>query len=429
MTSHSDDHDAKRRAAAGRDAAVQAHYEALPYPARDPREEAKRLVVGSPSQLIEIDHYLFAGRRDWSQPFRALIAGGGTGDACIMLAQQLADRRCPAQVHYLDLSHAARAVAEARAKARGLDNIVFHTGSLLDVAALGIGTVDYIDCTGVLHHLEEPEAGLRALAAILADDGGMGVMVYGTLGRTGVYPLQAVLRQMAPDSLAPAERVKLARRVLEALPATNWFKRNPFLGDHVQGGDAGLYDLLLHARDRAYSVGEFAALAAAGGLAIVGFIEPVRYQPETYLSDPALRKRFAELPLLERAALAERLAGNLTKHIAYLAKPSRLPDCVARLEGPHVVPLLREIDGAALAASVAKAGALSGDLDGVKWRVALPPLAGAMLSRIDGRRSLGEIHAELQALDGALDWPRFSRQFEQLYAAFNAANRMLLRTA
>lgn len=408
---------------------MQAHYEALPYPARDPREEAKRLVVGSPSQLIEIDHYLFAGRRDWSQPFRALIAGGGTGDACIMLAQQLADRFCPAQVHYLDLSQAARAVTEARAKARGLDNIVFHTGSLLDIAALGIGTVDYIDCTGVLHHLEQPEAGLQALAAMLAAEGGMGVMVYGALGRTGVYPLQAVLRQMAPDSLPPAERVKLARRVLEALPPTNWFKRNPFLGDHVQGGDAGLFDLLLHARDRAYDVAGFAALAAAGGLAIASFIEPVRYQPETYLSDPALRKRLADLPFLERAALAEQLAGNLTKHIAYLTWPQRLPGCIAQPDGPQIVPLLREVDGAALAASVAKAGALSGDLDGVKWRAPLPPLAGAMLARIDGRRSLGVIHAELQALDRSLDWEKFKRQFDQLYAAFNAANRMLLRTA
>ena len=35
-----------------------------------------------------------------------------------MLAQQLADRGCPAQVHYLDLSQAARGIAQARAAAR-----------------------------------------------------------------------------------------------------------------------------------------------------------------------------------------------------------------------------------------------------------------------------------------------------------------------
>jgi 2-polyprenyl-3-methyl-5-hydroxy-6-metoxy-1,4-benzoquinol methylase len=422
MTSHSDNPDAKKR-----DEAVQAQYEALPYPARDPRDEAKRLVIGSPSQLIEIDHYLFAGKRDWSRPFHALIAGGGTGDACIMLAQQLADQGCPAEVHYLDLSRAARQVAEARAKARSLTNVVFHTGSLLDAGALGIGKVDYIDCTGVLHHLEAPEAGMRALADMLAEDGGIGVMVYGVLGRTGVYAMQEALRQLAPVTLPPAERVKIARRVLDAVPQTNWFKRNPFLGDHVQGGDAGLFDLLLHARDRAYDVAGFAALAQSAGLAIATFIEPVRYQPETYLADPGLRKRFADLPFLERAILAEQLAGNLTKHTAYLTWPRRLPACIAQPEGPQTIPLLREIDAAAVATAAAKTGALSGDLDGVKWRAALPPLASAILSRIDGKRSLGQIHAELQALDASLGWERFKQQFDLLYVVFNAANRVLLR--
>ncbi len=58
---------------------VQRQYEAYPYPARDPSDEAKRLVTGSPSHLDEINHYLFAGARDFAEPFRALVAGGGTG--------------------------------------------------------------------------------------------------------------------------------------------------------------------------------------------------------------------------------------------------------------------------------------------------------------------------------------------------------------
>jgi hypothetical protein len=57
---------------------VKAQYEAYPYPERDPADEAKRLVEGSPSHPVEIDHFLFGGRRDWTRPFRALVAGGGT---------------------------------------------------------------------------------------------------------------------------------------------------------------------------------------------------------------------------------------------------------------------------------------------------------------------------------------------------------------
>src|SRR6202165_2822517 len=125
---------------------LRAQYEALPYPTRDPRDEAIRLVTGTPSHLLEVNHYLFSGRLNFTRPFRALVAGGGTGDACIMLAQQLADRRCPAEVVYLDLSTASREICEARAKARGLRNIAFLTGSLLDLSSMNIGQFDYIDC-------------------------------------------------------------------------------------------------------------------------------------------------------------------------------------------------------------------------------------------------------------------------------------------
>src|SRR5262249_40883976 len=161
---------------------VRDQYEAYPYPPRDPRDEAKRLIEGSPSHILEIDHYVFAGRRDWSQPFRALIAGGGTGDGTIMLAQQLADRGCPAEIVYLDLSDAARGIEAARAQQRNFGSIRFIAGSLLDLPNLDLGRFDYIDCCGVLHPLPDPPAGLALLAGALADDGGIGLMVYGTIG-------------------------------------------------------------------------------------------------------------------------------------------------------------------------------------------------------------------------------------------------------
>ena len=209
---------------------VRAQYEALPYPPRDPRDEAIRLITGTPSHILEINHYLFAGRLSFNRPFRALVAGGGTGDACIMLAQQLADRRCPGEVVYLDLSTASRAICEARAKARGLRNIQFLTGSLLDLPNMNIGLFDYIDCTGVLHHLPDPAAGMKALAAVLQPEGGVGVMLYGQYGRTGVYPLQEMLRTLAPPSMARLARIctepGAATSATETLPCSLGWARS-----------------------------------------------------------------------------------------------------------------------------------------------------------------------------------------------------------
>jgi 2-polyprenyl-3-methyl-5-hydroxy-6-metoxy-1,4-benzoquinol methylase len=130
------------------DAQLAAQYEAYPYPARDPREEAKRLIIGSPSHLREIDYWVFGATRTATQPLRALIAGGGTGDGTIMLATHLARSGRPGRVTYLDRSAAAMKVARARAEVRGLANIDWVQGSLLDLPRLGLGPFDYIDCCG-----------------------------------------------------------------------------------------------------------------------------------------------------------------------------------------------------------------------------------------------------------------------------------------
>jgi len=303
---------------------VRAQYEALPYPSRDPRDEAIRLVTGTPSHMLEVNHYLFAGRLNFNRPFRALVAGGGTGDACIMLAQQIADRRCPGEVVYLDLSSASRQICEARAKARGLRNVQFLTGSLLDLPSANIGSFDYIDCTGVLHHLPDPSAGMKALTSVLQPDGGIGVMLYGHYGRTGVYPLQELLRTLAPLSMATEDRIAMAKRLIRFLPTTNLFRRNPYLNDHVTGGDAGLYDLLLHSIDRAFTVPEIGALASDAGLRVVAFLEPVRYEPATYMSDPIIA-RCMTAEVHDVRLLEHRRSQILLPHRQLLTNDERVP--------------------------------------------------------------------------------------------------------
>ena len=411
---------------------VRQQYELLPYPARDPREEAQRLIEGSPSHLLELNHYVFAGARDFAKPFRALMAGGGTGDALIMLAQHLADRKCPAEIVYLDLSVASRAIAEQRARVRGLDAITFMTGSLLDLPKLDLGRFDYIDCCGVLHHLAAPEAGLAALTEVLSPDGGMGVMVYGALGRTGVYPMQAMLKTLAAYAPAPAAtpamQLATARDLMKQLPVTNWLRRNPAIGDHLAGGDAGLADLLLHAQDRAYSVAELAALVHGAGLEITGFIEPWRYDPASYLSDAGLLHRLERLDAIARAGFAEQLAGNLKRHIVYLAPKARARSSVARPDDKNMVPVLRAGD-AQLAASMRDRRSVKVAIDGIEARFEIPPHAADILAEIDGRRTIGEIYVALAGrVDALQSWNAFKPAFDRVYHLFNKLNRLFLKS-
>ena len=404
-----------------RDRQLAAQYDSYPYPARNPADEAKRLIIGSPSHLREVDHWIFGARRPESQPLRALMAGGGSGDGTIMLAQHLARAGRPGEVVWLDRSAAARKVAQARAERRGLGNIRFSEGSILDLPDPQLGLFDYIDCCGVLHHLPDPLQGLRNLAASLAPGGGIGLMVYAPHGRTGVYMLQDALRLLTPPEEAPATRLEIGKRLWKQAPETAWLRRNPWITDHTEGGDAGLYDLLLNPRDVAYTVPQLAALIEAAGLRLRCLVEPLRYDPDRYLPDPRLRERAARLGPIGRAALAEAVAGNMGIHIAYCTRdPAPEPDW----DDPDSVPVLREMDGATLARAVAPQGVLPVNFDGVRMNLALPRLAPAILARVDGRRSLGEI-AEAVAAGGA-SREQVARDLAALRGVMEPLNRLLL---
>ena len=398
-------------------------YEAYPYPKRDPRDEAKRLIVGSPSHIHEIDHWIFHAARPASRPLNALIAGGGTGDATIMLAQQMTSLKRTGTITWLDRSTAARNIAQARAEARGLSNITWRQGSLLDLPRSGLGPFDYIDCCGVLHHLPDPEAGLQALLSVLAPGGGMGLMVYAPHGRTGVYMMQDALRRLAPPDDPPSQRLDIARRVMRHLPETQWLRQNRNFDDHINGGDAGLYDLLLNPRDRAFTVDELDALLTRADLRVTCWAEPIRYDPAPMLPDPKLRARLDAMTLTQRAALAESLAGNMAVHIVYCVRaedPIHCPDPLAQ----HAIPVCREIDGQALAASIRPDGTLLATFDGLRLPLALPPLAAAILPLIDGQRSVGQIGV---ILSGRGVRPEaFLNAWRQTYAALERINRVLL---
>jgi SAM-dependent methyltransferase len=405
------------------DRQLAAQYEAYPYPARDPRDEAKRMIVGSPSHLREVDHWIFGARRPASVPLNALMAGGGSGDGTIMLAQQMAWLGRPGRVTWLDRSAHARKIAAARAAARKLENVAFEEGSILDLPRSGLGPFDYIDCCGVLHHLPDPAEGLAALVSVLAPGGGIGLMVYAPHGRTGVYMLQDALRLLTPPGEDPAARVDVAKRVWKQAPETAWLRKNPWLDDHIRGGDAGLYDLLLNPRDVAFTVPQLAKLIEGAGLRIACLVEPARYDPDIWLTDPRLRARTAGLDPIARAALAEALCGNMGIHIVYCVRATD-PVVPHAWEDDAAVPVMREMDGAKLAKGLRNDGVLPVTWDGLRAHLPLPRLAGAFLQRVDGKRSWGEITAELVAAGASAE--QAARDRLALVATMEKMNRMLL---
>jgi SAM-dependent methyltransferase len=312
---------------------IRQQYEDYPYPRRRPEDERARLIATVGDSLPAINHYGFNGERGFGPDFRALVAGGGTGDAAIYLAEQLL--ATGGGVTYLDLSDRSSEIAKARAKVRGLGNITWLRGDLLDLDAMALPPFDYINCSGVLHHLKDPEQGLAVLSRQLKPKGAIYLMLYGRHGRAALYPMQKVLRLLTDQDADLRAKISTARRVIADLPATNAFRRDldAWRGeiDPDGGGDAGLVDLLLHEQDRAYDVDEALAFSRSCGLHFVNFVGPDKrnYEPERHLTDEAMLQRVSSTPREARWQVAELLYGRIAKHQFYLANR---PNTEARLE-------------------------------------------------------------------------------------------------
>jgi len=263
-------------------------------------------------------HVLWPWRTDLAG-LRVLDAGCGTGTAAVIIARDFPE----VEVVGIDLSETSLQHARELAKQ-------FNVGDNLQLRSLPIERVgelnqqfDYIISSGVIHHLDSPDEGLRALTEVLSPSGGIFLMVYATYGRAGVYMLQDAMRLLGGERDF-AERADMARTVVEHLPNQHPFDPANW-ADIRWSGDAGVVDLLLHVRDRSYTVPQLYELLDGAGLRLARFTDPVAYDPTTYVRDPDLARRFEELDPPARAQVAELLNGRMRKHHLFATRASYVP--------------------------------------------------------------------------------------------------------
>jgi len=411
---------------------VRNQYEDYPYPLRDPEDEQKRLLPCYGEYLGQLSHYLFRGKQDFEKGFRVLIAGCGTGDALVYIGEQLRGKK-DAEIVCLDISQASMAIARKRADIRGFTNVSYIHDSLLNLPCLDLGKFDYINCTGVLHHLKSPSDGLHALKSVLKEQAaGISIMIYGRYGRTGVYQIQELMRLVNGDEADRAKEVENTKIVLGSLPETNWFQRaGELLSDHKTDGDIGIYDLFLHKQDRSYSIPEMYEFIDNSGLNFVEFTIPVvrhMLKPDEYIKDHALLERIAKYDNRTRQAIAELIIGNVFKHIFYV---SNRKDTIASLDDLSNVPYF-----------VTPAGDLYDMIDrnpgqpvtvthpqGMKVKFWPRRYTKFVLKYINGNRSLKEVFdcVREELKDPSVNDEELLTDFRFVYDLFSSLDWMLLR--
>ena len=176
---------------------------------------------------------------------------------------------------------------------------------------------DFIVCTGVLHHLADPDAGLRALRSVLKPDGAMYLMVYAPYGRAGVYMLQDYCRKLGIGT--SKEEINDLIAVLKTLPQFHPLLSTQSGSREFPNGDA-LADALLNPRDRSYSVPQLFDFIERNDLVLGRWYWQAAYLPQCgMIARTPHATRLEQLPERERFAAMELWRGLMANHslIAY----------------------------------------------------------------------------------------------------------------
>ncbi len=242
-----------------------------------------------------------------------LVAGCGTSQAA-----RYALREPDARITAIDISETSLRHTRNLQRKYALDNLELHQLQIEDVRELG-RTFDQIVCTGVLHHLPDPDVGLRALRDVLRPQGAMQLMVYARYGRTGIYMMQEYCRLLG---IAPSdEDLRDLDSTLGAVPADH-----PIAGlmrgtKDFRHPDA-LADSLLHPLDRAYTVPELYAWLERCDMSFGRWVHQAPYLASCgMIAKTPHAARLASLPAPQQHAAMELFRGTMVRHtlIAYRA--------------------------------------------------------------------------------------------------------------
>jgi SAM-dependent methyltransferase len=374
---------------------VRDQYERFPYPSKDcdlqPFITGQRAEVGFPRQYY---HLLWPhqGKRD---DLDILVAGCGTSQAA-----RYAAAHPHARITGIDLSATSLAHCQSLCQQYQINNISLQQMSLLDLPELN-RQFDYIVCTGVIHHMASPGAGLDALRQVLRPGGSMYLMVYARYGRDAIYLLQRLLRELDLRAKQLDDNdIAVLLELLDRLPPTHplHFRRDQF---HDIGKTAELIDYLLHVQDQPFTIKPFYELLQQHEFSVQHLINRAHYLHDAL--PVSLRQTVLDsFDEARQLAIGELLRAGIDKHEVFCVRSDRavedwrisLTDANADDHIPVRSPalhteLVREDQGTVLRA-------VSGSHQFADLQFSLSPVQAQVLNCINGQRSLHAIHTYLQ---------------------------------
>jgi SAM-dependent methyltransferase len=225
-----------------------------------------------------------------------------------------------AAVLAVDISAGALTVARERTARSGaaaqVAELRIEQRSLLDLA--GEGPFDYINSVGVLHHLDRPEEGLRALVPLLRPGGLLHLFLYADGGRWEIHRTQKALALMGVGT-GPAG-LRLGRELLATLPESNRLRRHhEQRWAHDTAADANFADMYLHPQETSYDLERLFRFVDQPGIRFAGFSNPEVWDPARLLQGELLERALA-LPARQQWDLVESLDPDISHFEFFLRR-------------------------------------------------------------------------------------------------------------
>jgi SAM-dependent methyltransferase len=130
----------------------------------------------------------FLAVRDKGEAHSVLNAGCGTGRSALSYAIRLPR----VEMIAVDLSLSSICYAKREAEKRGIKNITFMHGDILELEKIG-KTFDLVQSTGVIHHMRDPMEGWRSLVKVLKPNGLMRMALYSEIARRDLVKTQKAI--------------------------------------------------------------------------------------------------------------------------------------------------------------------------------------------------------------------------------------------
>ena len=227
--------------------AVRQQYEENPYP-----RWTKLGPAAQPAALFALPE---------QQSGDALIAGCGTGLSTVEFARHARNTRILA----VDLSVSSLSYAKRMADQVGLANVEFAQADIMKLGAFD-RQFDFIDASGVLHHLADPWEGWRILLSLLRPGGAMQVGLYSELGRRGIVTARALIAERGYRPIAEDIRRCRADIIAAADPLLKSVSR---MDDFFTIGECR--DLLFHVQEHRVALPAIKSFLAENVLEFRGF--------------------------------------------------------------------------------------------------------------------------------------------------------------